>query len=153
MSRIDFTPLFRSTVGFDRMTDLLESALNREDAGGYPPYNIEKLGKDDYRITLAVAGFSPEDVEIEVRDGVLTITGKGSDDKPDVTYLHRGIAERNFRRTFRLAEHVKVIDATMENGLLHINLTHELPEAMKPRRIKITSARTGSDKLVEAGNA
>jgi molecular chaperone IbpA len=137
MTTFDFSPLFRSTVGFDRMQRLLESAQRADEANGYPPYNIEKLEENAYRITMAVAGFAEADIDIEVKDGVLTVGGKHAEDATERTFLHRGIAGRAFRRSFQLADHVKVQGAVLENGLLHIELAREIPEAMKPRKIAI----------------
>jgi molecular chaperone IbpA len=149
MTRMDFSPLFRSTVGFDRLFRLLDSAAELNDgAAGYPPYNIEKLDADKYRVTLAVAGMGPEDLEIEARENVLTVTGKtgeeGDKDRQP-SYLYRGIAGRAFKRTFHLADHVKVEGAHLENGLLEIELVRELPEEMRPRRIEIAAG--GPSKL------
>lgn len=140
MNRFDFSPLYRSTVGFDRLFHLLDSAPALDGAaGGYPPYNIERRGENDYRITVAVAGFSQDDLTIEVRDDVLTVTGrKGDAQNADETkVLHRGIASRAFERRFQLADHVIVRDAALENGLLNIDLIREVPESLKPRRIDI----------------
>ncbi len=138
MTRFDFSPLFRSTVGFDRMMNLLEaSARSGED--GYPPYNIEKMGENDYRITMAVAGFGENDLLIEVKDSTVTVSGSTSGEgDQERAYLHRGIAGRSFKRAFQLADHVHVSGANLENGLLHIDLVREVPEALKPRTIKIS---------------
>ncbi|MGH6828079.1 MAG: Hsp20 family protein [Rhizomicrobium sp.] len=133
--RLDYSPFFRSTVGFDRLLDLLESG---DSAGGYPPYNIERSDENNYRVTVAVAGFAEKDLAIEVADGVLTVTGK-RDGQPTASYLHQGIAGRAFERSFQLAEHVEVRGAKLENGLLHIELVRIVPEAMKPRRIVINA--------------
>ena len=139
MTRFDFSPLFRSTVGFDRMMNMLEASA-RSGEEGYPPYNIEKKGENDYRITMAVAGFGEDDLAIEVKDSTVTVSGStsGEGDK-EQTYLHRGIAARSFRRAFQLADHVHVSGANLENGLLHIDLVREVPEALKPRTIKIST--------------
>lgn len=137
MTTFDFSPLFRSTVGFDRMQRLLEAASRGEEASGYPPYNIEKLEENAYRITMALAGFSEDDLDIEVKDGVLFVTGKQPEPDEERRFLYRGIAGRAFRRSFQLADHVKVQGASLENGLLHIVLAREVPEAMKPRKITI----------------
>ena len=142
MKMFDATPLFRSSVGFDRMLDMFES-VNRLDqsAPTYPPYNIEKTGEYEYRISLAVAGFAEADLEIEAREGMLTVTGRqGKEDEKERQFLHRGIAGRAFERTFRLADHVQVTGAKLENGLLHIELVRNVPEAMKPRRVLIGDA-------------
>jgi molecular chaperone IbpA len=133
--RTDYSPFFRTTVGFDRLLDLLESA---EGAPGYPPYNIERGDENHYRITVAVAGFAEKDLGVEVKDTVLTVTGKHEkNDKP--VYLHQGIAGRAFERQFQLAEHVVVKGASHENGLLHIDLERIVPEEKKPRRIAINA--------------
>lgn len=138
MRSIDLTPLYRSSIGFDRVANMLD-AMTRSDAGaGYPPYNIEKTGDSDYRITLAVAGFSEADIAIETKDGELVISGgrqnAGSSERE---YLYRGIAERSFERRFKLADHVRAVGARLENGLLHVDLVREVPEALKPRKIEI----------------
>ena len=137
----DLTPLYRSTVGFDRLAQMLGDANNFE-APAYPPYNIERLGEDDYRISMAVAGFGADDLEIEVKENTLRISGAQSEQvEEDKEYLHRGIAARSFERQFQLAEHMRVVDAEMENGLLHVSLHREIPEAMKPRTIKINTGK------------
>ena len=138
MTTIDFTPLFRSAIGFDRLASALESAY-RSEAGGYPPYNIEVVGQDQYRISMAVAGFSRSDLDIQVKESILTVSGsqQEEDDNKNRRYLYRGIATRNFERQFQLADYVKVVDARLEDGLLHIDLAREIPEAMKPRQIEI----------------
>ena len=143
MRTVDLTPLYRSTVGFDRLATMLDSVLSHDvSAPTYPPYNIEKTGEDAYRITLAVAGFAEDELSIEARDGVLTVAGKKAQtDEQGRTWLHRGIAERAFERRFQLADHVRPTGATVENGLLHVELVREVPEALKPRRIEIASAR------------
>jgi molecular chaperone IbpA len=136
-----FTPLMRQTVGFDRFNDLFEKILNDSDERfeAYPPYNIEKLSDDNYRITLAVAGFREEDLNIIAEGDKLVVSGRHSDDTKETqtSYLHRGIAARAFERTFRLADHIRVGDAAMENGLLTIDLMREIPEEKKPRMIPI----------------
>lgn len=141
MRSYDLSPLFRSTVGFDRMTRLMENALNGDDNANnsYPPYNIEKLGDDQYRVTMAVAGFSLNDLEITAHPNLLIVQGKAKEAEGAV-YLHRGIAGRAFERRFQLADHIRVANAKLENGLLHIELVREVPEAMKPRSIQITSS-------------
>ncbi len=143
MTTLDFSPLFRSTVGFDRLFLFFEDALRRDAADvSYPPYNIEKTGEDSYRVTMAVAGLGKEDLNVEARANTLLVSAKRREEVADNAYLHRGIAGRGFSRQFRLADHVKVAGADLENGLLHIDLVRELPEEMKPRRIEIsTSAR------------
>jgi molecular chaperone IbpA len=140
MRDFDFSPLFRSAIGFDRLPSLLDTAMRTAgSADSYPPYNIEKTGEDAYRISIAVAGFAREDLEIEVRDGVLYVKGKNAAEPEGVTYLHRGIAGRAFERRFQLAEHVRPEAADLVNGLLTIDLVRELPEAKKPRQIEIKS--------------
>jgi molecular chaperone IbpA len=143
MTTFDFSPLFRSTVGFDRMQRMLESATRSDEANGYPPYNIEKLEENAYRITMAVAGFGEADIEIEVKDSVLFVVGRQPEESTERSFLYRGIAGRAFRRNFQLADHVKVQGASLENGLLHIDLAREIPEAMKPRKIAINGAMPG----------
>ena len=142
MRSYDLSPLFRSTVGFDRWSNLFDTALRAGDNGvGYPPYNIEKLGDDSYRITVAVAGFGEDDIEITAQENLLVVTGKlGETRENGATYLYRGIATRAFERRFSLADHVKITGATLANGVLTVDLERELPEAMKPRRIAIASA-------------
>jgi molecular chaperone IbpA len=137
MATLDFTPLFRSSVGFDRLPDLLSDAVGRAEST-YPPYNIEKCGEDQYRIVIALAGFSKDDVEIVVEQSRLLVRGHKRE-PDDRTYLHRGIATRSFERHFDLADHVEVTDATMGEGLLVIDLKREIPEALKPRRIPISA--------------
>jgi molecular chaperone IbpA len=139
MRTFDFSPLYRSAVGFDRMTSLLDAAQKSAAADSYPPYNIEKTGEDAYRITLAVAGFGAQDIEMEVRDGQLVIVGKGDSEGDGSQFLHRGIARRAFERRFQLADHVEVKGADLKDGLLVVDLVREIPEAMKPRRIEIGS--------------
>lgn len=140
MTSFDFAPLYRSGIGFDRLASMLDS-INTSDrtATGYPPYNIELVDDDNYRITMAVAGFSDNDINVEVENNTLTVASACDEGKQQSgrNYLHRGIAERNFRRQFKLADHIKVTGAQMENGLLHIDLVREIPEAMKPRQIEI----------------
>ncbi len=134
--RIDYSPFFRSTVGFDRLIGLLESASDQ----GYPPYNIERSDENNYRVTLAVAGFAEKDLSVDVKDRVLTVTGKREDaEKTAATLLHQGIAARNFERSFQLAEHVEVKAARLENGLLHVDLERLVPEEKRPRRITINA--------------
>jgi molecular chaperone IbpA len=145
MTMIDFTPLFRTAIGFDRLANTLESAY-RADAGGYPPYNIEVRGEDQYRITMAVAGFTEGDLDIEVKENVLRVSGAKRDGEQERHYLHRGIANRSFERSFQLADYVRVTGADLKDGLLHIALVREIPEAMKPRRIEI---RRDDERLIE----
>ncbi|MCP1334824.1 Hsp20 family protein [Futiania mangrovi] len=140
----DLSPLYRSTVGFDRLFNLLDPALANDRGDGYPPYNIEKTGEDTYRITLAVAGFTRDELAIEAKDTTLTVTGQKAETQSEEapSYLYRGIAARGFQRRFALADHVKVEGATLENGLLHIDLQREVPEQLKPRRIEIATPGT-----------
>ena len=137
MRTFDFSPLFRSSVGFDRLAQLMDSA--RDDAPTYPPYNIERTGEDQYRITMAVAGFGENDIEITAQENALTVVGKQPKDEAPKSLLYRGIAGRPFQRRFELAEYIRVTGASLENGLLHIELVREVPEAVKPRSIKIGS--------------
>ncbi len=137
MRTLDFSPLLKSTIGFDQMNRIFENAVGNNDIS-YPPYNIEKLDEDDYRITMALAGFSEEDLDIELDGGVLVISAEGADEEVDnERFLHRGIAKRAFKRHFRLADTIKVLGAQFENGLLMIDLQREIPEHLKPRSIKI----------------
>ena len=137
MRTLDFAPLYRGAVGFDRIVNMFEN-MERPDEGGYPPYNIEKAGEDAYRITLAVAGFGDSDLSIEVKEGQLTIAGALAEQKEgERAYLHRGIASRGFRRVWHLADHVEVVGAKLEHGLLHVDLERRVPEAKKARRIEI----------------
>ena len=137
MRTIDFSPLYRSVVGFDRLAALLDAAAAGE-TNGYPPYNIETVGQDAYRIELALAGFKPEDLTIEVKENVLTVQGRKAANDENRHFLHRGLAERSFDRRFQLADYVVVSDAQLVDGLLSISLKRELPEAMKPRKIEIS---------------
>ena len=139
MMNYDFSPLFRSTVGFDRVLELLDQASRGQTMTNWPPYNIEKTGEDRYRITMAVAGFSPDEIELVQQENVLLVAGQKHPDAEGVQVLHRGIATRAFKQTFNLADHVKVTGAGLENGLLVIELQREVPEALKPRRIEIAS--------------
>lgn len=145
MRTYDLTPLYRATVGFDRMSELIERVARDGSGqpGGYPPYNIEKLDEDAYRISVAVAGFSEADLTVEVRPNALVISAAKAKDESAPRYLHRGIATRAFEKTFELADHVHVTGATHENGMLHVDLVREVPEALKPRRIAITKAAPG----------
>jgi len=141
MRTLDFSPLYRSTVGFDHLSSLLDS-VNRGDANqtSYPPYNIELLEKDKYQITMAVAGFLEEEMDIQTEKGTLSVVGKKAGEEPGArNYLHQGIAARNFERRFQLADHVEVTGARLANGLLYIELVREIPEAMKPKKITIGS--------------
>ena len=140
MRTYDFSPLYRSTVGFDRLFNLLDQTARSDAAPNWPPYNIERTGEDDYRITMALAGFSPEQIELVQKENTLFVAGhKNADQQQGTDILHRGIATRPFRQSFDLAEHVKVTAAKLENGLLTIDLKREVPEALKPRRIEIAT--------------
>ena len=139
MRTIDLSPLYRSFIGSDHLASLVDAASRAEKQSTYPPYNIELLAEDKYRITMAIAGFSKDDINIVVEDNTLSITGtKNSDaDKQERKFLHKGISERNFERKFQLGDHVKVLAADLENGLLHVDLERVIPEAKKPRKIEI----------------
>ena len=137
MTTIDFTPLYRSTIGFDRLPSLLESALRGDPANGYPHYNIEVVADDHYTITLAVAGFEEKELTIEINNGVLQVSGTRKARESAGNYLYQGIAKRSFERKFNLADHVKVTEANLENGLLTIDLVREIPEELKARKITI----------------
>ena len=142
MRTFDLAPLYRSTVGFDRLASILDQVSSAaESQNTYPPYNIEKTGENAYRITLAVAGFSDGDLTIEAKDGQLVVTGRKAETEDKATVLHRGIATRAFERRFQLADHVRAVEAVTENGLLHIDLVREVPEALKPRKIEIGRAK------------
>ena len=154
MTTIDLSPLYRSSVGFDRMANLLDSAMRGEQqTGGYPPYDIEVLAENSYSVTVAVAGFKRDELDIQVENNVLTIRGKKADADTEKQYLHRGIANRAFERKFNLADHVEVTTASLDNGLLTVSLKREIPEAMKPRSIEIgdaSSTQTAQAKLTQA---
>src|SRR5206468_1855895 len=149
MRTVDFSPLYRSVVGFDRLATLLDAAAAGE-SNGYPPYNIETVGQDAYRIEIALAGFKPDELSIEVKENVLTVQGRKTANDENRHFLHRGLAERNFERRFQLADYVVVTDAQLADGLLSISLKRELPEALKPRRIEIS---TGQSNLIEGEKA
>jgi molecular chaperone IbpA len=144
MDGFDFAPLFRSTIGFDRLTQLIDAATH-VDSGtlSYPPYNIEATGENAYRLTMAVAGFAAEDLDITAKEGALIVTGKARKDEDAARYLHRGIARRAFERRFQLADHIRVAGASLDNGLLHVDLVREVPEALKPRKITIGTGADG----------
>lgn len=159
MRTYDFAPLYRSTVGFDRLATMLDRALSAEvTPNSYPPYNIEKSGDDKYRITVAVAGFTEDEISVEMRDGQLVISAKKAETETDenINYLHRGIAARAFEKRFQLADHVRATGAESQNGLLHVDLVREVPEALKPRRIEIANpaktieAKPNKKKVLEA---
>ncbi len=138
MRNFDLSPLYRSTVGFDRLATILDQVMSADvTQNSYPPYNIEKTGENAYRITLAVAGFAESELTVESREGQLVVTGRKGEVEDKASVLHRGIATRAFERRFQLADHVRAVEATTENGLLHIDLVREVPEALKPRKIEI----------------
>ena len=151
MRTIDFSPLYRSVVGFDRLASLLDAAAAQDSATGYPPYNIERTGEDAYRVEIAVAGFRPDELTIEVKENLLTVQGRKAANDDARKFLHRGLAERNFERRFQLADYVIVNDANLADGLLSISLKRELPEALKPRTIKIGVSNAAN--LIDAEKA
>ena len=138
MRTVDFSPLYRSVVGFDRLADLLDSA-SADSTNGYPPYNIERTDQNAYRVEIAVAGFKPEELSIEVKESLLIVQGRKTANDVERKFVHRGLAERNFERRFQLAEYVVVTDASLADGLLQVSLKRELPEALKPRKIAINT--------------
>ena len=146
MRKLDFAPLYRSTVGFDHLSTLLETVSRSDSSTTYPPYNIELLEQDKYRISMAVAGFTNEELDIQTEQRTLTVKGRCDNDGLEHNYLHRGIAARNFERRFQLADHIEVTGARLDHGLLHIDLIREIPEAMKPKQIPIGD---GSGKLID----
>ncbi|MEM9797947.1 MAG: Hsp20 family protein [Pseudomonadota bacterium] len=155
MRTYDFTPLYRASVGFDRMANLLDRAMTADTATTYPPYNIEKLGDDQYRISVAVAGFTADELNVEARENQLVITARKAETDTTPTYLHRGIAQRAFEKSFQLADHVQVTGASHVDGMLHIELERQVPEALKPRRIDISSSKAqnaieGTSETVDA---
>ncbi len=150
MRHFDLTPLYKTSVGFDRLASILDSLANFDGDQGFPPYNIERLGENEYRITMAVAGFSESDLTVETKEGMLSIRGQKKAEEKKREYLHNGIAARNFERRFQLADYVEVSKATLENGLLHVDLKREIPEAMKPKTIAITKAQPQNGKAIEA---
>jgi molecular chaperone IbpA len=150
MRTIDFSPLYRSAVGFDRLASLLEAASRSDAPTGYPPYNIETVGENAYRIEIAVAGFKPEELNIDARESTLTVQGKKAANDDSRRFLHRGLAERNFERRFQLADYVVVTGAALSDGVLSIELERQLPEALKPRRIEIS---TGAPQIEGEGKA
>lgn len=152
MRTFDFSPLYRSTVGFDQLQSLLDSVTRDASQPTYPPYNIERLGESDYRITMAVAGFAEKDLTIEVKQNVLTISGKRAEPEAS-NYLYQGIAGRSFERRFQLADHVEVKGAHLENGLLHVDLVRQIPEQMKPRQIEISTGGAVQQKTIEGNLA
>ncbi|WP_319513627.1 Hsp20 family protein [uncultured Cohaesibacter sp.] len=155
MRHYDLTPLYRSTVGFDKLFSMLDTVTGPDSSTpSYPPYNIERLAENSYRISMAVAGFSEKDLSIEVKENALKVTGEKviEEDEKEKDYLHRGIASRAFERQFQLADYMQVEGASMEHGLLHIDLKREIPEAMKPRQIEIRSSDSDNDPTVIEGS-
>ncbi len=151
MRSFDFAPLHRATVGFDQIADIMDRVMTSEvSQPSYPPYNIEKTDADAYRISIAVAGFAEDDLAIEVKENALVVAGKKATEDTKRAYLHRGIATRAFERRFALADHVRVTGASLENGMLHIDLKREVPEALKPRRIEITPTKAIEKDVVDA---
>jgi molecular chaperone IbpA len=151
MRTYDFTPLYRATVGFDRIADLVDRALTADVAQpAYPPYNIEKTAENGYRISIAVAGFTADELTVEVKEATLVVAARKAAEEGERRFLHRGIATRAFERRFALADHVRVTGALHEHGMLHIDLVREMPEALKPRRIAIAKGAEADAKLVEA---
>jgi len=151
MRTFDFAPLHRATIGFDQIADLMDRVMTNDvSQSTYPPYNIEKTAADAYRISIAVAGFSESDLGVEVKENALVVTAKKVEDETDRTYLHRGIATRAFERRFTLADHVRVTGASHVDGMLHIELQREIPEALKPRRIEIAGTKAIDQEVVEA---
>ena len=150
MRSLDFAPLYRATVGFDRIADLMDRVLTSDvSQPTYPPYNIEKVADDAYRISIAVAGFTPEELGVEVKEGTLLVSARKAPETTEKTYLHRGIATRAFERRFALADHVRVSGAVHEHGMLHIDLIRETPEALKPRRIEISTTAQAAAPVLE----
>jgi len=151
MRPIDFAPLYRSTVGFDRLFDLLDQVTGFDQAPtAYPPYNIERLGENEYRITMAVAGFGQDEIKVEVKEQALNVSGAKKLEEKEHEYLHRGIAARSFERRFQLADHVEVKGADLRDGLLHIDLVRNVPERLKPRNIAIGDGNGKAREQVEA---
>lgn len=151
MRRFDLAPLYRATVGFDQIADMMDRIItDTASAPSYPPYNIEKTADDTWRISIAVAGFSEDDLSVEVRENALIVSAKKADEDDQRSYLHRGIANRAFERRFGLADHVRVSGASHVNGMLNIDLVREVPEALKPRQIEIAKGETVEMKAVEA---
>jgi len=147
MRHFDFAPLYRSTIGFDRLAQLFDGGTSFESEGGYPPYNIERVAENEYRITMAVAGFAEDEINIEVKDTSLLVKGEKKADDAERKYLHRGIAARSFERRFQLADFVEVKGASLKDGLLSVDLQRNIPERMKPRTIAITSATSETKQL------
>jgi molecular chaperone IbpA len=151
MRTFDFAPMHRASIGFDQIADMMDRVMSNDvSANTYPPYNIEKTSEEGYRISIAVAGFTDADLSVEVKDGALFVSARKGEDTTERTYLHRGIATRAFERRFHLADHVRVTGASHEDGMLHIELAREVPEALKPRQIEIACASAVQKDVVEA---
>ena len=149
MTHFDFSPLFRTSVGFDRLANMLDNASRMDNASGYPPYNIDATDENHYRITMAVAGFAEDELNVTVQESALLVEGhKSKESEEGRQFLHRGIATRSFQRSFQLADHIRVTGAKFENGLLHIELAREVPEAKKPRTIAIDTVKAGKARKV-----
>ena len=155
MRSFDFSPLFRSTIGFDHLDRLLDAAARDDSRHSYPPYDIEKIGEDNYRISMAVAGFTEDELDVTVDQNVLVVSGRSQTETTDedVTVLYRGIAKRAFEHRFKLAETIKVQDAKLENGVLSVELVREVPEHLKPRQVKIGSGSKATGKVIEGKKA
>lgn len=152
MTNFDLTPLYRSFIGFDHLANLMDAAARNEKQPAYPPYNIEVTGEDQYRITMAVAGFEEQELSIETEHNTLLVKGQKATKDEDRRFVHQGIAERNFERKFQLSDYIKVTGAQMANGLLHIELVREVPEALKPRKISIGSAQSTEKQMLNSDN-
>mgnify|MGYP001422920666 CR=1 FL=1 len=151
MRTFDFAPMHRASIGFDQIADMMDRVMSNDvSANTYPPYNIEKTSEEGYRISIAVAGFTDADLSVEVKDGALFVSARKGEDTTERTYLHRGIATRAFERRFHLADHVRVTGASHEDGMLHIELAREVPEALKPRQIEIARVSAVQKDVVEA---
>lgn len=153
MSDFDFSPLFRSTIGFDRLMRIADAATRVDTGSSYPPYNIEATGDNAYRLTMAVAGFGPDELDVVVKENDLTVSGKSKTEGEPAKYLHRGIARRTFERHFQLADHIKVVGAGLANGMLSVDLVRDLPEAAKPRKIAISAGVQPQPQSVEQKQA
>ncbi|MBV8094840.1 MAG: Hsp20 family protein [Acetobacteraceae bacterium] len=153
MTGFDFAPLFRTAIGFDRLARLLDTAAASTETSSYPPYNIERVGEDSYRLTMAVAGFRPDDLELTVKENTLIVSGRVNNEGQGAEVLYRGIAGRAFERRFVLADHIVVEGADLQNGLLHINLKRVVPEALKPRRIAINTGEAPAQPQIANGGA
>jgi molecular chaperone IbpA len=153
MTTFDFAPLFRTAIGFDRLARLMDSVQAAAETPSYPPYNIEKTGEDSYRLTMAVAGFGPNDLEVTVKENTLLVSGKPTGNGQGYELLYRGIAGRGFERRFVLADHIVVESADLQNGLLHVGLKRVVPESLKPRRIAIGSGAPAGEQKVIANDA